>query len=394
MPIKSLLVLSAEFPAPWQTYIVDQGRDFAALGVRVGFVSTRRPAPQYFSEAILTRAGGEFETLFPPAAGDLGYLVLHPVQTLRMLRYLARARAGGMRGWLRRLVLLPSAARLIRLAKARNADLVHLHSFGDAAHVAAIAERACALPYSLTLHGATQDWGGDITLKGENARHIFAVTRALAAEIADLCPGRPVSALSMGIDIDRFGWVERPDRAPGDTWTLCTIARLHPGKGHVQVLEAVRRLRDEGYDLRYLIAGSGQAETEIREAIARLQLEDAVQLLGPLSGDEVAALMQRCDIKVLASLGEAAPVSVMEAMATGLPVICSRVGGTPDMIEDGKQGLLVPPGDITALTDALRRLVGTLGLAAGIRLAARQKAVDDFDSAKLTARVYEALATD
>lgn len=69
--------------------------------------------------------------------------------------------------------------------------------------------------------------------------------------------------------------------------------------------------------------------------------------------------MGRCDIKVLASQGEgeAAPVSVMEAMATGLPVICSRIGGTPDMIEDGKQGLLVPPGDTTALVDALRRMI-------------------------------------
>lgn len=392
MPISSLLVLSAEFPAPWQTYIVDQGRDLAALGVNVAYVSTRRPAPGDFSQAILARAGGEFQTLFPPAAGDLGYLVLHPVQVVRMLRYLSRAKAGGLRGRLRRLALIPSAARLIRLAKARNADLVHLHSFGDAAHVAAMAERACGLPCSLTLHGPPSVWGGDIALKGENARHIFAVTRALAEEIAVLCPGRPVSALSMGIDIDRFRWVERPDRKAGDPWTLCTIARLHPGKGHVRVLEAVRRLRDEGHDLRYLIAGSGPAEGEIREAIGRLRLEDAVQMLGPLSGEEVAGLMGRCDIKVLASDGEAAPVSVMEAMATGLPVICSRIGGTPDMIEDGKQGLLVPPGDTAALVDALRRMIEAPDLAASMRVAARQKAVEDFDSAKLTARVYALLA--
>ncbi|MBN8633366.1 MAG: glycosyltransferase family 4 protein [Rhodobacterales bacterium] len=393
MPINSLLVLSAEFPAPWQTYIVDQGRDLAALGAKVTYVSTRRPNPEYFSEAILARAGGAFQTLFPPRAGDLGYLLLHPVQVLRMLRYLSRARAGGRRGRLRRLALIPCVARLIRLARAQDAELVHLHSFGDAAHVAAMAERACALPYSLTLHGPPSVWGGDIALKGENARHIFAVTRALADEIAAICPGRPVSALSMGIDIDRFRWVERPDHKAGAPWTLCTIARLHPSKGHVQVLEAVRHLRDEGHDLHYLIAGNGPAEDEIREEINRLQLEDAVQMLGPLSGEEVADLMGRCDIKVLASRykGEAAPVSVMEAMATGLPVICSRIGGTPDMIEDGKEGLLVPPGDTLALVDALRRMIETPGLAARLPVAARQKAVRDFASAKLTARVYALL---
>lgn len=394
MPINRLLILSTGFPAPWQTYIVDQGSDFAALGVKVTYVSTRGPAPEYFSQAILARAGGEFQTLFPPGAADLGYLLLHPVQVVRMLRYLSRARADGLRGRLRRLALIPSAARLIRLARAQNADLVHLHSFGDAAHVAALAERACGLPYSLTLHGPPSVWGGDIALKGENARHIFAVTRALAEEIAALCPGRPVSALSMGIDIDRFRWVERSDRKAGEPWTLCSIARLHPSKGHVRVLEAVRRLRDEGHDLRYLIAGSGPAEGEIRETIARLGLEDAVQMLGPLSGEEVAGLMGCCDIKVLASQGEgeAAPVSVMEAMATGLPVICSRIGGTPDMIEDGKQGLLVPPGDTTALVDALRRMIETPDLAASMRVAARQKAVEEFSSAKLTARVYARLA--
>jgi glycosyltransferase involved in cell wall biosynthesis len=393
MPINSLLVLSAEFPAPWQTYIVDQGRDFAELGVKVTYVSTRRPAQEYFSEAILARAGGQFQTLFPPTASDFGYLLLHPIQVMRMLRYLSRAKADGMRGRLRRLALIPSAARLIRLASARNADLVHLHSFGDAAHVAAMAERACALPYSLTLHGPPSVWGGDIALKGENARHIFAVTRALADEIAALCPGRPVSALSMGIDVDRFRWVERPDRKTGAPWTICTIARLHPNKGHVRVLEAVRRLRDEGHDLRYLIAGSGPAEGEIRAAIGRLQLEDAVQMLGPLSGEDVASLMGRCDIKVLASQGEgeAAPVSVMEAMATGLPVICSRIGGTPDMIEDGKQGLLVPPGDTAALVDALRRMIESPDLATSLRAAARQKAVEEFASEKLTAQVYARL---
>lgn len=391
MPIKDLLVLSAEFPAPWQTYIVDQGREFARLGVKVTYVSTRRPKPQYFSEAILARAGGAFETLFPPSLGDIGHLLLHPVQTARMLRYLSRAKAGGIRGKLRRLVLLPSASRLIRLARARDADLVHLHSFGDAAHVAAMAERASGLPYSLTLHGQVSDWGGDIPLKAETARHIFAVTRALADEIAALCPGRPVSASSMGVDIERFRWTPRLERPMGGPWTVCTVARLHPGKGHVQVLEAVRRLRDEGHDLRYLIAGSGPAEAVIREAIDRLKLGDAVQLLGALGGDDVAKLMGRCDMKILASHGEAAPVSVMEAMATGLPVICSRVGGTPDMIEDGKDGLLVPPGDVAALTDAMRRVIETPGLAVSMGVAARQTAVEKFASEKLAAQVYALL---
>lgn len=173
-----------------------------------------------------------------------------------------------------------------------------------------------------------------------------------------------------------------------------SVARLNPAKGHRYALEAVRQAVDQGCDVRYSIAGSGDARRAIEVDVARLGLTDRVALLGSLGEPEVRGLLERADAFLLPSvgLGEASPVAVMEAMASGLPVVASVIGGVPDMITDGEDGLLTPQADVPALTAAITRLARDVELRDRLGRAARARAARQFDSRVIAGRLLDALA--
>lgn len=134
------------------------------------------------------------------------------------------------------------------------------------------------------------------------------------------------------------------------------MARPNVTKGHEYALQAVRRLLDEGFDIRYTIAGSGPERAATEGHVAALGLHGVVELAGSVSERAVLDLLHHSDIFLRPSfgLGEAIPVSVMEAMACGVPVICSTIGGTPDMITDGENGIFVSQRNVDSLDSAIR----------------------------------------
>jgi colanic acid/amylovoran biosynthesis glycosyltransferase len=168
---------------------------------------------------------------------------------------------------------------------------------------------------------------------------------------------------------------------------MVTVARLHPTKGHVHVLKAIRQGLEAGADLRYTIAGNGPNRDTLLTQIDELGLRDRVALVGTLSEGEVFALLSKADAFVLPStgLGEAWPVSVMEAMAAGLPVIASAIGATPEMITSGQDGFLIPQRDECSLLETIVRLARDLDVRRSVGQAARRTARQRFDVA-LTAR--------
>jgi glycosyltransferase involved in cell wall biosynthesis len=131
----------------------------------------------------------------------------------------------------------------------------------------------------------------------------------------------------------------------------------------------------------YRIVGEGPARDEIAAEIAALGLAASAHLDGSRSEDEVRAILATADALALTSVGqgEAAPVAVMEAMAMGVPVIVSRIGGTPDMIVDGVDGILVPQEDVGAIAAAIRHLASDPAAARAMGGAARRGAVERFD---------------
>jgi glycosyltransferase involved in cell wall biosynthesis len=144
---------------------------------------------------------------------------------------------------------------------------------------------------------------------------------------------------------------EPPAQPRGGTGRLLCVGALAEKKGHVHLLEALALVRRER-DVTLEIVGDGELREELERLTKELGLGGVVRFHGALSREEVAELMRACDLFVLPSLFENLPVVLIEAMASGLPAVATRVGGVPELV-DGQAGLLVPPEDPEALARAI-----------------------------------------
>jgi glycosyltransferase involved in cell wall biosynthesis len=165
----------------------------------------------------------------------------------------------------------------------------------------------------------------------------------------------------------------RPQR-PGAPVELLSVGRLRAPKDFTTLVRAVAALAPGSVRLR--IAGDGPDRAAVADEVARLGLDGAVELLG--ARDDVADLLAGADAFVLSTDSEGLPMSVLEAMAAGLPVVASAVGGVPELVRDGETGALVPPRDPKALAAAIAGLAADAGLRARLGDAARRRAEREF----------------
>jgi colanic acid/amylovoran biosynthesis glycosyltransferase len=146
--------------------------------------------------------------------------------------------------------------------------------------------------------------------------------------------------------------------APVTTGTLpqriVCVGRLSPEKGHFILLEAARRLAEQGLNFQLVLAGDGELRPEIESRIAQHKLTDKVHITGWVSGKQVRDEILRARALVLPSLAEGLPVVIMEAMALRRPVIATFIAGIPELVRPATDGWLVPAADVVALTDAMR----------------------------------------
>ncbi len=164
------------------------------------------------------------------------------------------------------------------------------------------------------------------------------------------------------------------------------LGKLGQGKGTYDLLDAVKLLVDRHPGLMLTLAGDGELE-RTRHEIALRGLAQHVDVLGWVSGDAKLALLCQAGIYVLPSYAEGLPMSVLEAMACGLAVVATQVGGIPEAVTDGKEGILVPAGDVAALAKALGALLADEGARHTMGLAGREKVEAVFSSDVLVATI-------
>jgi glycosyltransferase involved in cell wall biosynthesis len=184
----------------------------------------------------------------------------------------------------------------------------------------------------------------------------------------------------------RRRWRERHGLEP-EAIVLTHVGRFAPPKNHALLIEAFAQVRTHT-PLYLLLVGGGELEDAVRQQVAGLGLQERVRFLGVRA--DVPAILNASDLFVLSSRWEGNPLSVMEAMAAGLPVVSTAVGGVPELVREGETGLLVPSGDAAALARALQALVDDPARREAMGKAARQHAITHFDI-RHTVRQYEAL---
>ena len=380
-PILGYLV--PQFPGQTHDFFWREVREIEGRGWDVALISTRRPPAGLIVHDWSGGAMARTTYLGRPAMRDLGALPRLPWREILAERNL---------GWLRDVgVAGPAASALIRVCRARGIGHVHVHSCGRAALIAALARRMGGPRYSLTLHGPLTDYGPGQAFKWRDAAFATVITEKLMASVRDTLAGSLPERLivqPMGVDTEAF----RPGRdytpvGPGETLRLFTCGRLNPVKGHNDLIEAVGMLVAAGRDVTLSIAGEDDAggggyRRVLETSIADRDLGDRVSLLGAMDVDQVRARLQDAHIFALASLHEALGVALMEAMSSGVPTIGTAAGGVAELIADGRDGVLVPPGDAGALADAIGALADDPDRAIRLGRAGRARVVEGFGAGR------------
>jgi glycosyltransferase involved in cell wall biosynthesis len=282
----------------------------------------------------------------------------------------------GDRGAARNAALALGALRDFALLRARHGRMpVHLHlnargsTVRDTALVAAALAARC--PIVLQLHGTGFEHSHGAALMRwllESAACVLTPCESLRSWVSRVARGAHAVCVPNAVSSE----VPPPIQSGGPNLVLF-LGRMEPGKGIYDLLEAVAALRAAVPDVRLVCAGDGDRITVARYA-ERLGIAEAVKFTGWVGPSGKRALFEAAAAFALPSYDEALPVSLLEAMAAGVPVVAASTGGIPEVVADGVSGYLVAPGDKVSLERALRRLLLDRALGQRMGAAARETA--------------------
>lgn len=216
----------------------------------------------------------------------------------------------------------------------------------------------------------------------------LAVSQEIADELVERLgwPAAKVEVVYNAVDVERAAVPAPPglrEQLGGSATRplVLTPARLDAQKGHAVLLEAIAAVPEA----LFLLAGEGPERAALEARAAELGVADRVRFLG--RREDVPQLLAACDVFALPSLYEGSSLAVLEAMAAGIPVVSSAIGGTEELIEDGRSGLLVPPGDAQALAAALRRVLEDPELRQSLAARARERVDSGLRREQMASRV-------
>jgi glycosyltransferase involved in cell wall biosynthesis len=285
--------------------------------------------------------------------------------------------------------------RILRRARRDRPDVLHTHLVHADFHGLPAGRLARVPALVSTKHG----------FNAFRHRKAFATADRTVASLADVHVAISAGlagylAESEGFDaasfeVVHYGIEAGPEPAPlPGVPRLAIVGRLIPIKGHDVLLRAVARARERLSGLTLEIAGDGELGPELRATATQLGLGDAVSFLGRVA--PVAPVLERAEVVVVPSFGEGFGMVALEAMERGRPVIASDVGGLPEIVDEGRTGLLVPPGDVEALARAIAELAADPARSAEMGAAGRARALAEFSQERCTDRIVtlygEALA--
>lgn len=278
-----------------------------------------------------------------------------------------------------------------------GATHLHAHFGTNSTDVAWLAWRLGGPDYSFTVHGPEEfDRPRQIKLREKiaDARFVVAVSsfgRSQLYRHARLEDWPKVEVVHCGLDATYLD--QAPTPPPAGTRRLVSVGRLAEQKGQLALVEACRLLRDRGVQFELVLVGDGDMRGAIEAAIRAHSLEREIRLVGWKSGAELRDTLRGAIALVLPSFAEGLPVVIMEAMASGRPVISTYIAGIPELVRDGLEGFLVPASDAPALADAMQAMLDLddptrreMGDRARSRVAQRHAAIDQ---AQRLARLIE-----
>jgi glycosyltransferase involved in cell wall biosynthesis len=277
---------------------------------------------------------------------------------------------------------------LVPWLRREEIDLVHAHMFRAEVIGTRAAVAAGTAAIVATVHSSRVRSDDDIRLLASltpSMDRLIVPSEAIARKVrAEGRQGARFAIVPNGIDLSRFSGSVRPCAlrgeygVPSSAPLLGVVARLEPEKGHRHLIEAMPAILRAVPEAWLAVIGEGSEADALRAQTAALGSRVAARVLFTGRRDDVSALTADLTLAVLPSLREAQGISLLEAMARGVPVVASEIGGIPEVVTDGVDGRLVPPGDPAALADAIVELVRDPALRHRLGEAGRRTVADRF----------------
>jgi len=403
--------IMSRFPKLTETFILLEMLALVEQGVAVEVYPLQRHKTELMhpeARQFVERAHFIPFISWPVIRANLSYLRRKPQAYLSTLLDLLKGNFGSRRYFTGALALFPKSVFFAGHMEAAGISHVHAHFASHPAAAAYVIHRLTGIPFSFTAHGS--DIHRDRTMLAEKvaeADFVVPISDFNRTVILDACNGQfadKMVVIHCGVDTRHFQPQDEGSngQAPDNgarvrPLTLCCIGTLHEVKGQRFLIEACRLLKEREVDFRCHFIGDGPDKEALEKQSSEAGLANAVHFHGQQTRAEVARILRQADVVVAPSVPssdgrrEGIPVALMEAMATGLPVVASRLSGIPELVEDGVSGLLTAPGDAPALADTLERLWMEPVLRQRLGRAARERILQEFDlhhNAELLARRF------
>ena len=396
--------IMSRFPKLTETFVLYEILEMERLGIRVELYPLLRGRERVVhDEARLLAARARYQPFLSVGviAAQWHFIRRRPRLYLKVLAEVLRGTFGSANFFVGALGIFPKAVRFARDMQDRDVSHIHAQFANHPAVAALIVHRLTGIPFSFTARGS--DIHVDrrmLAAKVEAAAFAITVSSFNKDVMVEECgphAHEKIHVVYGGVDLDRLPGPR--EARPGGPFRVLCVARFEEVKGHACLVEACRLLRDRGVRFECHLVGDGPLRERLTRQVAGAGLGNRVVLHGACAYGDVLKHLSRADVAVLATVPasngkrEGIPNVLKEAMACGLPVVASHISGIPELVEDGRSGLLVPPGDAAALADALQRLHDDPALRRTMGCAGRERIVGEFDLRASTRRRAELFTT-
>jgi glycosyltransferase involved in cell wall biosynthesis len=394
--------LASHYPAVSHAFVLREVRALRRTGIEVETFSIHRaPADELLAEVDREEAERTYAAL---PASTLALVVAHlmalsraPGRYLSTLAFALRRANPGVRGRLWGLFYFAEAMLVWRVARARGVR--HLHAvFADVASDVALLIThygGSEWSWSIAVHGPVEFYDvqrNHLAEKLSSARFAVAISdfgRSQLMAMGTEDRWDDIHVVRCGIEPEAYVPDPRVG-SPGIPRILC-VGRLIHFKGQSLLLHAVAELTARGINAEAVFVGSGPKRAELEALAERLGVSERATFLGAVGQDEIRSIYGSADVFCLPSMAEGLPVVLMEAMALELPVVTTRIMGIPELVEDGSTGLLVAPGRVGGVVEALERLLTDSDLRARLGRDGRRRVLAEFDVNLSARRLHDVL---
>lgn len=394
------------YPRATDTFIQREVAGLRQLGHQVFTISTNKPGREHLISPEVKRIFDETDYLLPfnpflLARLNIQGLLFNTKRYLHAWKTALKSARPGVKGFLYQLFYFQESLLLVQLLKKHQIEHIHNH-FGDSSGtITMLASLQSGVGYSITIHGPhiffePLVWALDLKLK--YAKFIACISHYCQSQImlfSDAADWHKLKIVHCGIDFNHYQTVQSGHTAvQGQPTKLIYVGRLAPEKGVGVMINSLIKLKQEGTAFELTLIGDGPERVQLEQLVAKNDLKDNILFHGYANQHTVRAKLLESDIFVLPSFAEGVPVSFMEAMASGIPVVGTNVGGVSELIEHGVTGLIIPPADEDALKNAISRYIKDPDLRMRISQAARIYVENEFNLDKELSKLSSYISED